>query len=219
MTDPDCPDWFGVLDDSHLSPTLVADLHRVADAAKQGHWHAMFAALDTAAFPNANGWRPSGSSWFAPLHQVAWHGAPVTVADELVRRGAWRTLPDAKARRPLDVAREKGHHHLVDVLTPRVHRQCDPVTTQGLERQLAALVESRIRPQLDVGLRHPAITVLTELPTARLWFAVPGMYGGFAIELREHHLYVESWSRVDDDSLQAHVVTMGGFHLARHGWS
>ncbi|WP_277350838.1 hypothetical protein [Rhodococcus sp. HNM0569] len=32
-------------------------------------------------------------------------------------RGGWRTVRDAAGKQPIDVARERGHHHLVDELT------------------------------------------------------------------------------------------------------
>ncbi len=43
------------------------------------------------------------------------------------------------------------------------------------------------------------------------------MYGGFNIQLREDHLYVESWCRVVGGSGQAHVVSRDGYTLVRAG--
>jgi hypothetical protein len=40
-----------------------------------------------------------------------------------------------------------------------------------------------------------------------LWFAVPGMVGGFAISLVTAGLRVASWSRMASGSGQEHLVT------------
>lgn len=208
--------WFGTLDEPG-DRGAAADAHRVSDAAKAGRWSELWATLDSAIVQNPNAWRPGGTSWYAPLHQAAWHGAPVEVAQQLIDRGAWRSLPNAQGDRPVDIARTKGHQHLLDVLAPVAHTFVEPALLPAIERHLGALVESRIRPELDVRLRHPSLAVLAEIGTG-LWYPIPGMYGGFNIELREHHLYVESWSRVADGSGQAHVVTAEGFFLVRRGF-
>ena len=62
---------------------------------------------------------------------------------------------------------------------------------------------------------------LREVESVRIWFAVPGMYGGFAYELRaegEPHLLVESWSRVVGGSGQRHVIGAGGTRLVAEGF-
>ena len=53
----------------------------------------------------------------------------------------------------------------------------------------------------------------------RVWFGVPGMYGGFSITLMDGlYLYVVSWIRVVGDSGQAHVVTHAGATLVDEGF-
>lgn len=58
--------------------------------------------------------------------------------------------------------------------------------------------------------------MLTEIPGRRLWYPVPGMYGGFSIQLRENHLLVKSWSRLVRGSGEAHVVSQQGRFLVDH---
>lgn len=193
---------------------------RLADIAKAGDWDRAFALLhERPHVLSANSWRPSGASNFTPLHQAAWHGASVPVVERLVELGAWRTLRAGNGRRPVDIARQHGHDHLLDVLEPAPLRKVDEDVLGRLDLHLAAVVEGRIRPQLDAQLRHPQSEVLTEVEGHMLWYPIPGMYGGFRVELREDHLYVESWIRIVGGSGQAHLVTRDGAVLARAGFA
>ena len=45
-------------------------------------------------------------------------------------------------------------------------------------------------------LRYPPVEILHEVRGKRVWFPVPGMYGGFDITLRHDVLDVKSWCRV-----------------------
>lgn len=209
------PRWPGALR-ADAAPKTAGQL---ADRARDGSWDSVLTSLtESRPYLSPNQWRPEGISHYAPLHQAAWHGAPLEVVKRLVELGAWRTLRTADGRRPLDIALGKGHRHLAQFLQPVVLREADPEVLPWLDLHLAALVESRIRPQLDIPLRHPACEVLAELPDGRLWYPVPGMYGGFNIQLREDHLYVESWCRVVGGSGLAHVVTRDGYTLVRAGF-
>ena len=90
-------EWFGVLAArSAYNQDLVAARDRLADSARAGDWPAVLRILDSdSGWAGANDWRISGTSWFGPLHQAAWLGAPEEVAwrqgflsdDELRTRG------------------------------------------------------------------------------------------------------------------------------------
>lgn len=41
----------------------------------------------------------------------------------------------------------------------------------------------------------------------RVWFPIPGMMGGFAVELFNGRLHVDSWSRMAAGSGRAYVIT------------
>lgn len=141
------------------------------------------------------------------------------MVQQLIDLGAWRTLRTAKGDTALDIARDKGHRHLVEILTPKIPPRDDLAVIDWLDLQLAELVESRIRPQLEIELHHPACSVLTEFPGRRLWYPVQGMYGGFSIQLRENHLLVKSWSRIVGGSGEAHVITQEGRFLVDRGFA
>lgn len=95
---------------------------------------------------------------------------------------------------------------------------------RALDTHLAAVIEGRISGELYNGrhprtvLRYPPVGILHEIPGQRLWFPVPGMYGGFEIELRQGYLEVMSWSRVVGGSGEAHVVTEQGAVLVDRGF-
>ncbi len=212
------PTWDGVLGPMRLQPGHALQRQTLADAARDGNWPLVLGMLQNDKTLSANHWRPGGKSLYTPLHQAAWHGAPLEVVDALVKRGAWRTLRTAKGDTALDIARDKGHRHLTEMLTPKTPPRDDLLVIDWLDLQLAELVEGRIPPELDIELRHPACSVLTEIPTKSLWYPVPGMYGGFSIRLRENHLFVKSWSRVVGGSGEAHVITQEGRFLVDRGF-
>jgi hypothetical protein len=219
--------WPGVLDPGLLKPEAAARGQRLSDAAKAGRWPEVFEVLDLA-WVDVNQSRLGGSSWFAPLHQAAWHGAPASVASDLLARGALRSLPARDGRTPYDVASERGHAHLLDLLTPP-QTSLTPERAADLDRGLASLIDGRLTPPggiaesyakpLRDSLRYPPVAVLPEVEGQRVWFAVPGMYGGFSVALMKgDYLYVESWIRVVGGSGQAHVVTHEGVTLVEEGF-
>lgn len=209
------PQWQGVIRGQQVPRSPQ---ERLADLAKTGNWEGVLTLLGQYRVLSPNSWRPSGTSIYTPLHQAAWHGAPAEVVERLVELGGWRTMRTAEGLRPVDLARQHGHDHLVSTLEPLVHGKIESDVLDMLDTHLAELVEARIRPQLDVQLHHPRCEVLTEIPDGRLWYPVPGMHGGFRIELREDHLYVTSWVRVVGGSGQAHLVTPSGAQLVRRGF-
>jgi hypothetical protein len=219
--------WPGVLEPSLLKEEVVTRSHRLADAAKAARWAEVFEVLELQ-WVSVNQWRVGGSSWFNALHQAAWHGASESVVSGLLERGALRSLVSRDGQTPYDVARGRGHLHLLDQLAlPRT--ELTPDRAADLDRGLASVIDGRLclpegiaesygKP-LEECLRFPPVAVLPECPGERLWFAVPGMYGGFSIALMKgSYLFVESWIRVVGGSGQAHVVTHEGVTLVDEGF-
>jgi hypothetical protein len=235
-------EWRGILDPTptRLPVELIKASHRLADAAKAGDWSAMFDLFDDSEqHLDINWWRPGGSAWFTVLHQAAWHGAPETVAAELNRRGALRSLKDSRGRTAYDVRCQRDlaigspksaaaqlrnslalrEQHLKPPASPLT-----PATTRALDRHLANIIDSRLRGVLYDGrdpqcvLRYPPVEILHEVPTQRVWFPVPGMYGGFDITLEEDFLHVKSWCRIVGGSGQEHLITPEGAILVSAGF-
>ncbi len=219
--------WPGVLEASLLKEEVAARNHRLADAARAGRWAEVFELLEQP-WVNVNQWRLGGSSWFTALHQAAWLGASTSVVSGLLERGALRSLPTRDGRTAHDIARDRGHVHLLEQLTPPPH-ELTSERAEALDAGLGSVIDGRLKlPEgiadsygkpLEQCLRYPPVVVLTEYPEQRLWFAVPGMYGGFSVALMKGgYLYVESWIRVVGGSGQAHVITHEGVTLVDEGF-
>lgn len=231
--------WNGILDPTQLYGHVVAAGNRLADAAKAGDWPIVFSLLDDPGQPvDINWWRPGGPAWFTPLHQGAWHGAPVEVAAELVRRGALRSLTDSRGRTAYDIRVENdskgkyakdvaGQQQKSLVLRSFLKPPPSPLAPdrlRALDAHLAGVIDGRIGGVLYEGrtprqvLRYPPVAILHEVPGQRVWFPVPGMYGGFDITLSQGDLDVRSWCRVVGGSGQAHVITQEGAVLVDEGF-
>ena len=212
--------WDGALDRGDYSEGVVRGRDELADAARDAQWERVLGLLrDPRRRLLANHWRLGGASWFTPLHQAAWSGAPAAVVEALLGLGASRALVSADGRTAGDLAAATGHDALVALLEPGSHNPASADALAILDRRLGELVEQRIRPALTVRLRPFPTVMLTELDRgARVWFPVPGMYGGFSVALMRNYLDVQSWSRVVGGSGQAHVITAEGTVLVDEGF-
>jgi hypothetical protein len=192
---------------------LVRD--RISDAARDAQWATLFEIVG----PRINRTRPGGKEGFAPLHQAAWHGAPVDVVQQLIARGAWRTLRTAAGRTALEIAAEREHAHLAGILRPVIRHPLDESLLRGLENQLHLLIRGR-SAELVVKwqLRLPQLAPLTELTEPKLSFPVPGQEGGYSVELRGDVLRVASWNRNLKGWAQIHAVTRTSIQLTDDAW-
>ncbi|MGW0633315.1 hypothetical protein [Streptomyces sp. NPDC002758] len=218
MEDTRVAHWDGVTRRSTLKPQFAAQRDQLADAARDGNWRTVFDILDKT--PDwANSARLEGRSGYTPLHQAAWHGASAETIRHLLNYGAWRTLRTSNATRAIDIAADRGHHRLTDLLRPELKHSLSPDVASGLQRNLHRLIQHRagLEDGSDLatkqGLRLPEVEVLTELDNPVCWFPVPGMYGGFKIELCGDELTVESWIRIVGGSERTDRVTADEVHL------
>ncbi|MGP9736079.1 hypothetical protein ACT3SQ_16170 [Brachybacterium sp. AOP42-C2-15] len=211
-------EWPGILDPEVMNENIVEASHRLADAAKAGRWEVVTDLLESGQAQNANQWRFGGTSWFTPLHQAAWLGAPAEVAENLIRLGAWRSLRTADGARAVDLARARGHHHLLEVLAVPEPTERDQQTFAAWDQHLADLIAERTG-RLDPAESRPVPTEVIALDRLEsLWFPYPGMYGGFSMSIHRDLLIVKSWSRVVDGSGQGHVITESGCELVEEGF-
>ncbi|MBF6329360.1 ankyrin repeat domain-containing protein [Nocardia transvalensis] len=223
-------EWCGIGNRDSLKDTIVAHVDALADAGRDGDWPRLFDLLShrptlppvsESFYPNAS--RVGGMSGYAPLHQAAWHGAPTSVVEELIRLGAWRTLRCASGETPLQVAESRGHGHLREALAPQPVHEVDDFAVTQLECQLHAVVAGRaLRLMREARITPPQLGPLTEARDPRMWFPVPGMYGGFQIVLvrggDRAELDVQSWCRIVEGSGQRHRVRTDGFELVAAGF-
>ncbi|WP_374999386.1 hypothetical protein [Aeromicrobium sp. CTD01-1L150] len=208
-------EWPGALEPGAYPDHLVARSQRLADAARAADWAAVRLALEESPpIGGVTSWRMSGSSWFTPLHHAARHGAPVTVVEELLARGALTTLEDSSGQTAHDVAKQQGHEHLMALLVPRVE------PSDVLRRQsghLDDLVQELAVPPVRTPLRAPSAAVVLE--AAEIRFAVPGYSGGITFRADEvGRLHVSSSSRLLAGGARYHVVTRKDLVLVDFGW-
>ncbi|WP_435298918.1 hypothetical protein [Timonella sp. A28] len=211
-------EWPGVLDPTMLHTSYVSAVDALADAAKGGRWDDVLRLLDSADNLSPNQWRIGGRSWFTPLHQAAWLGAPLQVVEDLVARGAWRSLRNADGDRPIDIARKQGHNHVVEALSVRESGGQAQRKFAAWDQRLAELIAERTQGFEPVKTRPVPTEIIALEQIENLWFGYPGMYGGFNMSMYKDRLFVESWCRVVSGSGQAHVITEGGCVLVEEGF-
>ncbi|MFB7470433.1 ankyrin repeat domain-containing protein [Kitasatospora sp. NPDC056184] len=195
---------------------------RLSDAAHRGDWTGVLAAVEEA--PNLiNARRVGGRSGWAPLHQAAWHNAPIEVVERLLAAGAWRTLLSADGERPLDLATRLGREALLPLLEPAPLHPARESDLRALQHFLHALI--RVRTEefgVTAPLVLPQVSVLTELSDPALGFTVPGMYGGFSILLERGQdgpqLTVRSHCRIVGYSGRTHRITPDDCTVVESGW-
>ena len=211
-------EWPGVLDPEVLQTSYIEESNCLADAAKSGRWSEVLQLLDSSVRLNVNQWRIGGSSWFTVLHQAAWLGAPLDVVRELLDRGAWRSLRNAAGERPVDIARARGHSRLLNTLAIREPGEAEQRKFAAWDLHLAELIAEQTRRLPPVAFREVPTEVIALEGLEDLWFAYPGMYGGFSLSIYKDRRFVESWSRVVAGSGQAHVITESGCALVEEGF-
>ncbi|KMO31329.1 hypothetical protein VQ02_26255 [Methylobacterium variabile] len=216
--------WEGITDGSVLNENARSLRHRLADATKSYDWAAVLTVLrDHRDLVNTT--RPGGASFFAPLHQAAHGDAPASVCEELVQLGAWRMLETARGERPIDIAERCGHRRARDILRPTLARRVPAGILLVIQSHFHDVIRGRAERLVgQAGLRLPPLAPLLEMPqeTEPVWFAIPGMYGGFSYHLRrdgvDATLVAESWCRVVGGSGQRHEITSAGARLVDEGF-
>ena len=210
-------DWEGMTTRDGWHESDLADRDRLADAARDGDWPAVFGQLQGGS-SLVNAWRPGGPSLYTPMHQAAWHGVPPDTARRLLRCRPWLTLRTAAGDRPFDIALRGGHEELATLLRPAIHHPLSTDVLSALERHLHTVITKRIAEfGITRPLRLPPLDLFTEMASPTMWFAIPGMYGGFRIELTGQELLAESFSRVVEGSGEKHRIRSDGAQLVAEG--
>lgn len=203
--------WAGVLlPREAYRPAYLQGADALADAARDGDWDGVLRRLTP---QTVNAWRPGGQSWFTPLHQAAWHGAPVEVVRRLLGAGAVRSLTTADGDRAVDLARSRRHDHLVGLLEPAYRAgTAGPETLDLINGHLDAHLASITEQFRDgAALRPFDLRLISEEGGPQeAWLHVSGMYGGVRIGTFWGHAHVHYTSRMSDAFGDYSVVTTEG---------
>lgn len=214
--------WDGVKRAQTLQKDELALRQQLASAAKSYKWHDVLALLSKR--PDiVNTTRPDGTALYAPLHQAAHGGAPLEVVEKMLELGAWRTLRNARGERAVEVAWTHKHVHLLAALRPRYKHQVPSSVMIRLQKNFHKVIRGRVEKLVEEhNLRLPELEPLLELEEPRMWFEVPGMYGGFHYWLEPNSvntkLISESWCRVVEGSEERHEITWSGSKLVKNGF-
>jgi hypothetical protein len=214
--------WDGIVLSKVLNEGNLQVRQDLANAAKNYQWPRVLMILcEHEELVNTT--RPDGSSLYASLHQAAHGGAPGEVIQRLVELGAWRTLQNARGERPLDIAEKQGHLHLLGVLAPELKRRVPYGILLKVQSHFHAVIRGRAGDLVkEACLRLPELEPLLELDSAKMWFPIPGKYGGFSYRLETDgsnaKLVAESWCRVSGGSGQRHEITSAGSKLVAEGF-
>jgi hypothetical protein len=213
--------WDGVTRPETLKPEAAALWQTLADALEANDWPRTLEILEQSRLVNTT--RLGDQSLNAPLHHAAHAGAPVEVVERLLVLGAWKTLRNANGERPVDVARRKGHGHLLSILEPVFKRDVPRDVLRKLQENLHAVIRKRAAGLVrEHALRLPELEPLLELDEPRMWFPVPEMFGGFDYRLEragvEPLLVAKSFCRVVGGSGQLHEITASGSRLVEEGF-
>ncbi len=92
-----------------------------------------------------------------------------------------------------------------------------------IQSHFHAVIRGRAAKEVDeCRLRLPELEPLLEIDEGKMWYPVPGMYGGFADWLEKEgvdaKLVTESWCRVAEGSGQRHEITSSGSNLVAEGF-
>jgi hypothetical protein len=214
--------WDGLTRPETLKQEFVRVRQELADAAKNYDWTGVMAILSEHQ-ELINTTRLGGSSLYAPLHQAAHGGAPSEIVDKLIGLGAWRTLQNVRGERPVDVAARRGHLHLLGILAPDLKRSVPIGILLKMQAHFHTVIRGRAEKEVQQHrLRLPELEPLLEFDDLRVWFAVPGMYGGFNYWLLadgvKPKLESESWCRVVEGSGERHAISLAGSRLIAEGF-
>ncbi len=214
--------WDGITRPETLTAEGASVRHEIADAGKRSNWPRLLALLSEHR-TLVNTVRPGGAALYAPLHHAAYGGAPAEVVERLLELGAWRTLQNARGERPSDVAHRRGHDRLTRVLEPELKRRVPVGVLRVIQAHFHDVIRERAAELVkEHALRLPELEPLLEMDQKEVWFAIPGMYGGFNFRLAEEgveaKLVALSWCRVVEGSGQRHEITSSGSKLVAEGF-
>jgi hypothetical protein len=153
-----------------------------------------------------------GRSTFHLLHEVVRHDVPRSVVHDLVKLGAFKTVKDSSGRRPVDIARKSGFDDLVIPLKTEALHPGDRKNLAYIQELFHGLIRAfMLAYKAPTDLRLPPLSILTEGWNTKVWFPIPGMYGGFHFWLDSDDngtfLIADSWCRVCGGSEMRHRIT------------
>jgi hypothetical protein len=209
--------WDGTTKSETIREEKAAVRHKLADKAKEYDWQKVFEILGQYR-SLINTTRPDGQSLYAPLHQAAYGNASVEIVQKMINMGAWRTLKNADGERAVDIAQRKKYLEIGQLLQPIYKVKVPSEILKAIESRFHEIILDRAGDLIyKASVRLPDLEILLEIEEPKMWFPIPGMYGGFSywldIKGQNIKLISESWSRIIEGSGQRHEIDNDGWLL------
>jgi hypothetical protein len=215
-------EWPGILKSELLWPHDVAHRNELSNAVNSYNWNQALKILSRR--PTlVNETQLDEKSLYSPLHQAAHGNAPVEIVQKMIEMGAWRMLKNADGERPIDIARRKKSHQIIELLQPVYNIKVPDGTLNAIQNYFHEIILNRAGDLIETGkVRLPELGILLEIEQPHMWFPVPGMYGGFDYWLdvkgQDVKLISESWSRIVEGSGQRHEISNDGWKLVEESF-
>ncbi|WP_372366681.1 hypothetical protein [Candidatus Uabimicrobium sp. HlEnr_7] len=222
---PLCITWDGTTTRGYVSSVNVMQDDFI-DYIKSENWQPAAEILDDEWFEFVT-MLVDESMDYSPLHYAAYKGAPIEFFQKMLEKGALRTLENKYGERAIDIAKKNGHNHLLEILEPMYQRDIPFEILERIQENFYKLIRSRIIEIISLDaiktieqeVIFPKLAHLLEKEEIRVWFPIPGMYGGFYYwfegEGSNTKLIAKSWCRVWGGSEQCHEITPEGSKFLR----
>lgn len=216
-------EWCGIVKSNIFSQDECNLRKQIAKVIKAHQWNKAFLLLQER--PDLiNATFLDEMSWYAPVHQITFDNSPIEIVEKILSIGAWRTLKNSDGNKPVDIANKEGYQNLALLLKPIYRRHINLETLSKIQAHFHKVIIGRIEHTIPewASFRLPDLEILLEIEQPRMWFPVPGMYGGFSykleIEGENVKLISESWCRVVGGSGERHEITAEGSKLVEQGF-
>ncbi|XP_057313772.1 uncharacterized protein LOC130655086 [Hydractinia symbiolongicarpus] len=162
------------------------------------------------------------------LHHAAFYYAPISVLEEIKAKKFVMSLKDAEGHMAIDHVKSTASPSYKNLFKPRFKiENIDLKKLNKIEKTFHGVINSRVEDLVNEhNLILPTISVLLEkaVKTEEFWFAVPGMFGGFTIELKYNDEMTDveavnttSWCRAAAGSCETYLCTENNVTLEDTG--
>lgn len=164
-------------------------------------------------------------------HHAAFHRAPKNIVEAMKKKHFALSFTDSNGKLPKDHVPAEAEDQYRDLFTPKYDMaHLDFQKLAKIEKNFHEVILSRAEKLVkEHNLVLPLLTVILEQRELsgeeKVWCAIPGMYGGFSIELflneegsNVEHLETRSWCRVVGGSGQSHKCTADKWELIDEGF-
>ena len=175
--------WDGVTQSSIYNPNYIRARVKMFDDIHKSDWDAVLAACrDYNALTQFT--ELDSDEQYTLLHYAALNTVSEAIVHELIELGAYRSLPSADGKLPVDLLPSDIPDNIRDLLQPIPHEKISYELLGKLEAQFHQLLRENLGDLLEKNqLRLPPLAPLLETEILQGNFVVSGFYGGVVFKL------------------------------------